>query len=108
MKKFTYFACPDDGAFVELDEELAISLYKVAGRDSPEHHRRDEESDEEWLIRNTARAMELLETGAKVHIDDGTYMFGVELSTKERFKFLLTNDMQTREEFAESHYRKQK
>jgi hypothetical protein len=99
---FTYFASANGGPLVELDEELAIDLYKVACRDKPEHNRRDEESDEEWLTRNTARATELLEAGAKMHIDDGTYIFGVELSTKERFKFLLKNGVQTREEFAES------
>jgi len=100
--KFSYFASHDDGALVELNEELALDLYMVAGMDSPEHHRSDEESDNEWSARNTARATELLEAGAKMHIDDGTYVFGVELSTKERFKFLLKNSVQTREEFAEA------
>ena len=100
MKKFTYFACLDGGALVELNEELALDLYKVAGMNSPEHHRNDEESDDEWLARNTARGQELLEVGTRLCIHgDSTYIFGVELSTKERFKFLLTNDIQTLEEF---------
>lgn len=100
--KFSYFASHDDGALVVLDEELALDLYKVAGMDSPEHHRSDEESDDEWLARNTARGKELLEAGTKMYIDDGTYIFGVQFSTKARFKFLLENDTQTIEEFRES------
>jgi len=106
--KFTYFAKPDGGPLVEIDEELALDLYKIAGRNKPEDHRRDDEPDDEWFARDTARGKELLEAGAKVQIDESTYLFGVKLTTKERFKFLLKNGVQTREEFAESRYGKQK
>jgi len=98
-----YFACADNCSLVEIDNELALELYKVAGRNRPEDHRQDEESDGEFIKRDTARAKKQFVTGEKMYVDEESYVFGAELDGKERFKFLLKHGTQTREEFIESN-----
>ena len=103
-----YFACADNCPLVEIDDELALSLYKVAGRDCPEHHRRDEESDDEFIERDTARAKKQFATGEKKYVDEESYIFGTELDEIELFKLTLKHGTQTREEFIASNRRRTK
>ena len=88
MNKLTYFAVAEGGIPVEIDIDLARDLYKsttLCGDNSIS-----------W-----PKAEALLEAGEKVHPggDPDMYVFGKELSTKERFKMALKEGIQTNEEY---------
>ena len=101
----TYFARPEDGPLVQLDEELALQLYEITvGGD-----RGEEEPLEEYRARVEEAAKKLFDVGAKAYVGDtgyDTYVFGGEFSEKDIFELKLKHEFQTREEFAESNYSK--
>jgi hypothetical protein len=94
MKEFTYFAVADNGTPVEVDAELALSLYQATKTE----YNDDKEINVEI---NMQKAREAFETGEQANIDEGTYIYGTRLSEKERFKMALRDGIQSTEEFRE-------
>lgn len=94
----TYFAQVNNGPLVELDEELAVTLYEVTCGGN----RTDDMSDEEYTASVAKIAEPLFKTGAKTYVDEEKTMcvFGLELTEKGRFELILKHGTQTREEFA--------
>ena len=87
-----YFAVANSGIPIEVDRDLARSLYRATCCDDtgkPEQN--------VW-----PRADVLFEAGEKVYPskgDENSYIFGTSLTKKERFKMALTDGIQTTEEF---------
>jgi hypothetical protein len=96
---YTYFARVDGGPLVELDDDTALNLYGVSCTDG--NGRPDDMTDEEFITERDAAAKKLFDAGTKTVIgnSDDTYVFGAELSGKDRFELLLKYGTETREEF---------
>ncbi len=92
-KKLTYFAVHCGGIPVEIDAELAQSLYRATTMVF---------KDDGQTVTDWPKADALFEIGEKAYPsteDDDSYVFGTTLSTKERFKMRLMHGIQTTEEY---------
>jgi len=92
-KKLTYFAISCGSSPVEIDAELAQSLYRATTMTFKDNG----QAVEDWH-----KADALFEIGEKVYPsseDDTTYVYGMTLTKKDRFKMVLKHGIQTKEEY---------
>jgi hypothetical protein len=92
MGKYTYFAVTGNESPVEVDDELALSLYVAT---------KTEFKDGEKATVDHEGARAAFEAGERSNVDEDTYIYGTTLTEKERFKMALKEGIQTTEEFRE-------